>query len=138
MADVTAQFVAVRNAPGLFVNAVDGVAYAAALHEDGSPVTVQSPAKRNETVTLLGTGFGPYNRPVLDGFATPASPAVALVDPVDVVIAGAPLRPTFAGAAPGLTGMTATRFRVGAVSGNVEIKVMVNGRESNTVVLPVE
>jgi hypothetical protein len=34
--------------------------------------------------------------------------------------------------------MTATRFRVGAVSGNVEVKVVVNGRESNTVILPVE
>jgi uncharacterized protein (TIGR03437 family) len=138
MVDVTSLFTVVRNAPGLFTNPVDGVAYAAALHEDGLPVTAQSPAKRNETVTLLGTGFGPYDRPVLDGFATPPLPAAALVDPVHVVIAGEALRPTFAGAAPGLIGVTATRFRVGAVSGNVEVKVVVNGRESNTVVLPVE
>ena len=138
MADVVSQFTIVRNAPGLFANPVDGVPYAAALHENGSPVTAQSPAKRDETVTLLGTGFGPYDRPVLDGFVTPVAPAAALVDPVDVVVAGASVGPTVVGAAPGLVGMTATRFRVGAVSGNVEVKVVVNGRESNTVVLPVE
>ena len=35
--------------------------------------------------------------------------------------------------------MTTTRFRVGeSGSGPVEVKVVVNGNESNTVILPVE
>jgi uncharacterized protein (TIGR03437 family) len=140
MADVSSTFIVVRNAPGLFSNQVDGMAYAAALHEDGSPVTAQSPAKRNETVTLLGTGFGPYNRPVIDGFATPASPAASVVDPVEVIAGAAVVQPAFSGAAPGLVGLTATRFRLdsAAASGPMEIKVKVNGKESNTVILPVE
>ena len=60
--DVTSTFTVVRNAPGLFVHVVDTTSYAVALHEDGSPVTIESPAKRNELISLIGTGFGPYNR----------------------------------------------------------------------------
>jgi uncharacterized protein (TIGR03437 family) len=139
MADVKSDFTVVRNAPGLFVNMVDTTPFAVALHEDGSPVTTGSPAKRTETISLIGTGFGPYNRRVLDGFLTPATPVAALVDPVDVVVGGVRVTPSFAGAASGLTGMTATRFRVGPNgSGTVEVKVIVNGKESNTVILPVE
>ena len=139
MPDVTSTFPVVRNAPGLFVNMVDTKPYAVALHEDGSPVTPESPAKRSELISLIGTGFGPYNRRVVDGFVTPATPAATLVDPVEVIVGGVSLQPTFAGAAPGLTGMTATRLRVGqAGSGSVEVKVVVNGKDSNTVILPVE
>ena len=137
--DVTSTFSVVRNAPGLFAHVIDTTSYAVALHEDGSPVTIESPARRNELISLMGTGFGPYTRTVIDGFPTPATPAAPLVDPVDVVVAGARLQPAFAGAAPGFTGMTTTRFRVGENgSGPVEVKVVVNGKESNTVILPVE
>lgn len=139
LADITSTFTVVRNAPGLFVNMVDTTPYAVALHEDGSPVTVENPAKRTELISLIGTGFGPYNRRVVDGWVAPATPAASLVDPVEIVVGGARLQPTFAGAAAGLTGMTATRFRVGqSASGAVEVKVTVNGKESNTVILPVE
>jgi uncharacterized protein (TIGR03437 family) len=139
MPDVKSDFTVVRNAPGLFVNMVDTTPFAVALHEDGSPVTVGSPAKRTETISLIGTGFGPYNRRVIDGFATPAAPPSTVVDPVEVVVGDVHITPSFAGSAPGLTGMTATRFSVGQNgSGTVEVKVIVNGKESNTVILPVE
>jgi uncharacterized protein (TIGR03437 family) len=139
MADVTSTFTVVRNAPGLFTNPVDGVFYAVALHEDGSPVTVASPARRNETISLVGTGFGPFKQRVLDGFATPVSPAFPMADPVEVIAGATPIQPAFAGAAPGLVGLTTTRFRVdGAATGPIEVKVVVNGKESNTVILPVE
>ena len=83
----------------------------------------ESPAKRSELISLIGTGFGPYNRRVVDGFVTPATPAATLVDPVEVYRGSSSLQPSFAGAAPGLTGMTATRFRVGQNgSGPVEVK----------------
>ena len=105
----------------------------------GPPVTVGSPAKRTETISLMGTGFGPYNRRVLDGFATPATPAASLVDPIEVISGGVAVRPSFTGAAPGLVGLTVTRFRVDAAnSGLTEVKVVVNGKESNTVILPLE
>jgi len=63
MADVRAPFTVVRNAPGLFPVAVDGQAMAMAIHEDGSPVTADAPAKSGELLTVYGTGFGPAERP---------------------------------------------------------------------------
>lgn len=137
--DVSGEFEVVRNAPGLFANPVDGVNYAAALHEDGTPITPASPAKRTELVSLIGTGFGPYARKVIDGFPTPSTPAISMADPVDLFVSGVRTTPAFAGAAPGLTGMTVTKFRIGQTgSSTVEAKVVINGRESNTVILPVE
>ena len=68
---MTGQFNVIRNAPGLFANNVDSKRYAVAFHQDGTAVTVASPAKRTEIVTVLGTGFGPYNRRVPEGFAVP-------------------------------------------------------------------
>jgi uncharacterized protein (TIGR03437 family) len=129
-----------RNAPGLFSTAVDSQLYAAALHEDGSPITPVRRAKRGETITIMGTGFGPYNRPVVDGFAVPASPQYTLVDGVDVVIGSATVAPTWAGAAPGLTGVVSVRVRVpsDAASGDQNLRVTAGGVESNTVILPVE
>jgi len=50
-----------------------------------------------------------------------------------------PIEPSFSGAAPGLVGLTTTRFKVGAAgAGSTEVKVIVNGKESNTVILPIE
>lgn len=139
MSDVVSEFTVVRNAPGLFVNRVEETALAVALHEDGSPVTVERPARENEFVDLIGTGFGPYNRRVLDGFATPSTPPALLVDPVEVMTGEIRLTPTFAGAAPGLMGITLTRFQVPpGLIGEVPFRVVVNGKESNTVILPVE
>jgi uncharacterized protein (TIGR03437 family) len=139
MPDVVSEFQIVRNAPGLFVSQVDTTAYAAALHADGSAVTTTSPAKRGETVNLIGTGFGPYSRRVIDAFPTPATPAATLVDPVEVVAGDLRIQPVFAGAASGLTGMTSIRVVIpSGLTGAVPLKVLVNGRESNTVILPVE
>jgi uncharacterized protein (TIGR03437 family) len=110
-----------------------------ALREDGSQVTVVSKAKRGELLTLLGTGFGPYNRPVVDGFAVPATPEYNVLDPATVSIGGGTLQPLWAGAQPGNTGVTGVRFRVPAeAAGDVEVRISVNGAESNTVLLPVE
>jgi uncharacterized protein (TIGR03437 family) len=141
LAEITAPFTVVRNAPGLFSNVVDSKSYALALHEDGSPITIDSPAKRAETVTLLGTGFGPYDRRVIDGFAIPDNPVVKLVDAAELVAAEVTFQPAFAGAAPGYAGVASTRFKIpkevpGASS--VEMKIRVNGKESNMVLLPIE
>ncbi|HUS06608.1 MAG TPA: hypothetical protein VMZ52_09945 [Bryobacteraceae bacterium] len=139
--EVSAPVTVVRNAPGLFSNAVDEKSYALALHEDGSPITLASPARRSETITLLGTGFGPYDRPVFDGFTVMPAPAVKLTDPADLIGGGFPFQPSFMGAAPGFAGVAAAKFRIpkelpGAAS--VEMRIRVNGAESNVVILPIE
>ncbi len=138
--DVSGRFTVVRNAPGLFGGQLNGLIYASALHQDGSPVTVDSPARRGESVTLLGTGFGPYQGNSVDGFPVPQSMAFALADSVEVLGSDLRIEPEWTGAATGLIGVTACRVRIGETlpSGTLELKVRVNGRDSNTVWLPVE
>jgi uncharacterized protein (TIGR03437 family) len=113
--DVSGNFTIQRNAPGLFNSVANPTAaatadilrtllhgqpvqvsvtqaaadqpYALAFHQDGTPVTPDSPAVHGETITLLGTGFGPFQPVPLDGFAVPSQPAglvYTLVDPVEV------------------------------------------------------
>ncbi|HVP46364.1 MAG TPA: hypothetical protein VMT32_07270 [Bryobacteraceae bacterium] len=139
--DATGTFTVQRNAPGLFSQQTGGKPYLIALHEDGSLVTPQSPARHGEVVTALGTGFGPSKPQPPDGFATPSSPAFPLVDAAELVFQDHVIQPEFAGAAPGHVGMTAVKFRIAdplPAASTVEIKARVNGHASNTVLLPVE
>ena len=114
--------------------------FAVALHEDGRPVTSESPAKKGETITLYGTGFGPYQRPVPEGFAIPDLPAYNLVGSVELFAGDFRAVATSAFAAPGMIGTVASKFKIVPEfpSGTTEIKVRVNGQESNKVLLPVE
>ena len=129
-----------RNAPGLFGRDINGLVFAVAAHADGSAVTPDAPARAGEVITIYGTGFGPCLRTPPDGFAVPDAPAYPLADPVEILTGESVAAPEFAGAAPGRVGVTAVRFRIesGAPAGAVELKARVNGRESNTVLLPVE
>jgi uncharacterized protein (TIGR03437 family) len=114
------------------------VNYALAMHADGSLVTTASPAEAGETISLLGTGFGPYQKPVLLGFF-PFSPPPALADSVALSVGG--MKPTSKTmAAPGFTGMDLTQFEVptGLSKSPVPVLVSINGEESNTVMLPVK
>jgi uncharacterized protein (TIGR03437 family) len=139
--EVSAAFSIVRNAPGLFTHIVEDRSFVVALHQDGSFVTAESPARRGETITIYGTGFGPYTKPVLDGFALPESMASPLVDKVEIVAGDLVLEPLWAGAATGFVGATIVRMRIGdelPAASAVECKVRVNGVESNKVLLPIE
>ncbi|MBI3683545.1 MAG: hypothetical protein HY235_24480 [Acidobacteria bacterium] len=132
----------VRNAPGLFHKNIDNKLIAAASREDNRQVLPDSPARRDEVVTLFGTGFGPYERSVPDGFALPADPAFPLADPIEVLVGDTPAEVLWAGGAPGQIGTALVRFRlpqeIAVVDGAASVRVRVNGRESNTVLLPVE
>ena len=138
--DVNGKFTVVRNAPGLFNNQVDGKSWLVASHENGTPITAESPAKRGEQITILGTGFGPYDRRVVDGFAQPAQPQVNLVDAVEIVSGEQRFSPVWTGAAAGHAGVTGLRWRIPRElpSGAVSVAVSVNGKLSNTALLAVE
>lgn len=139
--DASAKFVAQRNAPGLFAQAIDSKQFALATHQDGTPVTAADPARPGETVTLLGTGLGPYKEGALDGFATPGGTQLNLADAVEIRAADKVITATSAMAAVGYVGITAIRFPITAdlpAATNVEITVRVNGHDSNTVLLPVK
>lgn len=127
-----------RDAPGLFFSTVGSVSYAMAFHANGSMITTSSPAAAGETISFLGTGFGPYEQPVLDGFFPP-NPPPAVSDSVDLTVGGQKVTSTST-AAPGFAGVTTTQFQVpSGLSGSaVSILVTINGVDSNTVMLPVK
>jgi len=138
--DVSANFTVARNSPGLFGQSMNSQTYAIATHADGTPITPASPAQAGETISLLGTGFGPYTTPVIDGFFPP-NPPPALVDSVSVSAGGQTAAPIWAGAAPGFAGITLTTFQIPAAmtgSGTVQVTVNVNGATSNAVMLPIQ
>ncbi len=139
MADVRAPFTVVRNAPGLFPVAVDGQAMAMVVHEDGSPVTADAPAKSGELLTVYGTGFGPAERPRPEGFPIPQTPSYNIVDGVTLQVGTLTVAAENAFAVPGRCGVDAVQFRLdGSVTGTVTLLVTVNGTDSNTLMLPVQ
>jgi uncharacterized protein (TIGR03437 family) len=138
---VHASFTVVRNAPGLFPVPVDGqtIANALAMHEDGSLVTADAPAKPGELLTLYGTGFGPAERTRPEGFTIPQSPSYSLVDAVTVQAGELAIHAEKAFAAVGRCGVDAVQFRLpGSVTGTVTLRVTINGADSNTLLLPVK
>jgi len=139
--DAIGLFTAQRNAPGLFSQQISGRPYWVAMHSDGSLVTPKSPARRGETVTALGTGFGPFHPQPPDGFAVPDSGTFPLADTAEREFSGKVVQPDFTGAAPGRVGITEVRFHISdpfPANATIEIKVRVNGHESNTVLLTLE
>jgi len=138
--DVTAPITIARDAPGLFFNTVNSIQYGLAFHGDGTPVTAASPAAAGETISILGTGFGPYSNPVLDGFF-PSAPAPAIDDSLSITLGGQTVAATWSGAATGFVGIVTTSFQIptGLPSGQpASLKVTINGTDSNTVVIPIQ
>ena len=138
--DISAAFTVARNAPGLFSQTIESQVYAIAFHEDGSLVTPASPAQAGETISLLGTGFGPFKGHSTDGFF-PADPAPALADSVTISAGGHFPSSIWAGAAAGYTGLAVTKFQVPhdvQPGTTIPLQISVNGHKSNIVMLPVE
>jgi uncharacterized protein (TIGR03437 family) len=137
--DVRVTFNVARNAPGLFPVQVNDQAFAMAVHEDGSSVTTDAPAKAGELLTVYGTGFGPADHARLEGFPIPQSPPYLIADDISVQAGDQAIPAVKSFAAPGRFGIDAVQFRVtGTASGNVTLKVSINGVDSNTVLLPLQ
>ncbi len=140
--DVSGKFSVSRDAPGVFMQPNDqGLPLVLALHEDGTMITSDSPARRNEMVTIYGTGFGPYNQKVIDGFIIAPTQSLTVADPVAVIAGSATVQPEWAGAAAGMVGTTIVRWRITddvPSAATIDMAVTVNGKQSNTVKLPVE
>jgi uncharacterized protein (TIGR03437 family) len=139
--DVSADFTVARNAPGLYNKVVNGQAFGLFLHENGDPITADSPAHRDETVTLLGTGFGPLLQMAPEGFPVPESDTSVLADPLSIVAGDNTITPAYAGAADGRVGVMAIRFPISdplPTATRLPIKVNVGSQDSNTVLLPLE
>jgi uncharacterized protein (TIGR03437 family) len=132
----------VRNAPGIFSSSYNNTNnYVMAVHADGTLVTPDSPAKANETITIYGTGFGPYTTQPADGFAVPATPVYTLADPTVVFAADTQqLNPVSVVATPGMVGVTSANLKIANLPAGttVNLRVNVNGQDSNTVLLPLQ
>ncbi|MCX6630624.1 MAG: hypothetical protein NTW28_23660 [Candidatus Solibacter sp.] len=137
-AEVRAPFTVVRNAPGLFPVTVNGQAMAMAVHENGSPVTADAPARPGELLTVYGTGFGPAERTRPEGFPIPQTPAYSLADGVTVQVGEVATPAEKAFAVAGRCGIDAVQFRLdSAATGTATLRITVNGADSNTLLLPV-
>ena len=102
-----------RDAPALFQQQnSQNLPLVLATHQDGSPITLTSPAVHGETITIYGTGFGPYNQTIADGFATPSSPVFGVTDPVSVRAGSASLTPASVAAAPGMVGIVGMQVAI--------------------------
>lgn len=139
--DITAKFSVSRNAPALFSRPENQVAYVMASHGDGSPLGAESPAQPGETLVVYGTGFGPYAKPMLDGFQVSDSTGYTMADPVALNVGPDALQPIWSGAAAGFVGITITTFQVPSdlpAKTTVPLTVSVNGKASNTVMIPLQ
>ena len=65
-------------------------------------LTADNPATPNETISIFGTGFGLYDRPLVDGFPTPDTGDWNVVDPVKVTVGGQTYTPVSSRASNGL------------------------------------
>jgi uncharacterized protein (TIGR03437 family) len=112
-----------------------------ALHPDGSAVSAASPATAGETITVFGTGFGPYDQPVVDGFPIGAAGVWNVVDPVSVLVGTQAVQPNSAVGAPGLVGITVVQVTLPsgmATGAPLNLSVSVNGTPSAAFPLPVQ
>ncbi len=139
---VAGSFIVNRNAPGIFVIPNEqNLPMGAALHQDGTLITMSSPARRNEIVSFYGTGFGPLNQAVVDGFPAPLTPLDPVADNVSLSAGGVTVPAAWTGAAPTLVGTDIVQMQIVdsiPSSTTINVVVNVNGVPSAIVQLPVE
>lgn len=139
---VPAQLVIAQVSPGAFTQPnAQQVPLVLALHQDGTPVTFDSPAIQGEQVTIYGTGFGPYDQPAVDGFPAVNGTQYNLLEPIVLNSDIGPLQPDWAGAASGMVGVAIAQLTIGPTfptATNLNLTITVNGISSTPLVLPLQ
>ena len=103
-----------KYAPAVFVS---DAGQAAIMHSDGSPVTKDRPAKRDERLTIYATGLGPTKGgKVLPGQAAPSNP-LAVTEKIQVFFGNPGYKEAeqiveWSGLAPGYVGLYQVNIRV--------------------------
>jgi uncharacterized protein (TIGR03437 family) len=140
-------------APGLFTTAQNGAGQAAALNQDYSVNGPNNPAAAGSTIQLFGTGQGLVSPAISDGTAAPTSPlsntvAVPTSDPgtclntqpsVCVAVGSNFGNIQYSGLAPGFIGLWQINVVIpkSTPSGNVQLRVVIDGVASNQVTIAV-
>jgi len=91
-------------APRLHTRVEFGRTHVSAFHQDGSPVTDDSPAAAGENISLVAGGLGPVDPPVPAGAEAPGDPLSYTVHGVTVRIGHVESAVSFAGLMPGTAG----------------------------------
>ena len=126
-------------APGIFSATGDGRGAGAMTHTNGFLVTAQNPAARGETLVLYATGLGATN-PALATGAFPTTLTRTVAQPV-VTVGGVPAQIVFSGLSGCCVGLNQVNFTIpaGSPTGNaVPVIVSVNGKQSNSVTIPIQ
>jgi uncharacterized protein (TIGR03437 family) len=139
--------------PGLFTASQDGKGQAAATNQDGRVNSSANAATKGSVITLYGTGQGQVSPPVSDGVAAPGSPLSSTVtvptsdartcvtsQPSMCVAVGTSFGEIqYSGLAPGYIGLWQINVKIpqDAATGNVSIRVLINGAPSNTVTIAI-
>ena len=125
--------------PGIFERELEGGFYAAALHEDSTPISPSSPARPGEVVQLFFTGGGALNPAVPTNQPGPASPLAFTAVPVIVRVDGVEQQGAGSVYAPNYITLYQVNFRLSAnaAAGNRQLQLEMQGVTSKTVTLPV-
>src|SRR5262249_39398821 len=113
---------------------------AAAIHSNGSLVSVQSPARIGETISVFLTGLGRVTPAVADGApGVSAEPLNTRTIPPTVYVNGITARVTYAGLAPQLIGLYQVNFRIpnGVAPGNVTLGIGAPLTLNSQAILPI-
>jgi uncharacterized protein (TIGR03437 family) len=124
--------------PGLFTADGSGTGPANARLADASALSGSNPVNRGDMVTLYATGLGAVMPAVATG-ATPTAPSTC-VNPAKVTVGDRTVDPDFAGLDPGVPGLYRIVVRIPAdlsATGDVPVKLTVNGADSNTATIAV-
>jgi uncharacterized protein (TIGR03437 family) len=99
--------------PGIFSIDGSGAGQAAALNQDGSVNSADTPAAAGSVISLFATGAGQFDPPMLDGAVVSPDNLPSPVLPVSVQIGGRNAAVVYAGGAPGaVAGVLQVNVRV--------------------------
>src|SRR5438874_13792619 len=135
--------------PGLFTISQNGTGQGAIVNQDGTVNAASNPASKGSVISLYGTGPGQVSPAVPDGTVAPGLPgALTVAVPTSDGVACVTNQPSmcvgiggntfgnvqFSGLAPGYIGLWQINVVVpaNAATGNLQLRVLVNGTPSNT------
>ena len=120
--------------PGIFQSG----GAASIFHGNGTQVSDVFPARVGEELVLYASGLGAVEPPVATGFPAPFSPVARTTIPLVVRVAGLPAEVRSSGLAPGQVGFYQVNLVVPpGISGKVPVVLVMNGIQSNSVLLSV-
>jgi uncharacterized protein (TIGR03437 family) len=129
------QFQVVAANPGILVYNGNR---AVAVNQNGSVNAQNAPAAPGEIELLYFSGIGIPDVPVATGEASPVNPLARANFSFEIRIHGQPVEIFYLGLAPGYPALCQANFRIPNLpAGEYELKMIINGEESNTVMISI-